>query len=57
MSLRPFSPTAVAEGFCPYGHGRLEVVDLHGRQQGACRPCGCSWYAEAGTTWGCACVP
>jgi hypothetical protein len=47
----------VAEGFCPYGDGPLEVVDLHGRRQGCCRACGCSWYVEGGVVWGCACSP
>lgn len=47
----------VAEGFCPYGHGPLDVVGLHGRRQGCCRRCGCSWYVQAGQVWGCACTP
>jgi hypothetical protein len=56
-ALRSFSFAALAEGFCPYGHGRLDVVDLHGRRQGTCRPCGCSWYVKGGEAWGCACTP
>jgi hypothetical protein len=48
---------AIGEGFCPYGHGRLEITDLHGRPHGTCWPCGCSWYVEAGQVWGCACTP
>jgi hypothetical protein len=58
---QPTSP-AITEGFCPYGHGPLEVVELHGKPHGACRPCGCSWRVQdhpvwGRCVWGCACVP
>jgi hypothetical protein len=50
--------TAVAEGFCPYGHGQLEIAEVHeGRLSGYCLECGCSWYVKDGVLWGSACVP
>jgi hypothetical protein len=52
-----FKRALVYEGACGYGHGPLTVVELHGRRQGACFTCGCSWYAEGDTIWGCPCVP
>lgn len=59
---RPRIHLMIGEGFCPYGHGRLEIASVHGEQAGVCRPCGCSWRLVRnpdGTTtvWGSACIP
>jgi hypothetical protein len=53
----PFA-LAIAEGFCPYGHGPLVVNSLHGKDFGSCPRCGCSWRSgDDGVIWGVACVP
>lgn len=48
---------AVAEGFCPNGHGRLATWRHNERDYGACVTCGVSWRAEPGATFAVACVP
>ena len=54
---RPGSMLPIAEGFCPYGHGPLERVQLHGHETGACFRCRCSWRVSGGQVYGAACIP
>jgi hypothetical protein len=56
LKLPNFALT-IAEGFCAYGHGPLQRVQLHGHETGACLQCGCSWRAVGGQIYAAACVP
>jgi hypothetical protein len=57
MSMVPGFELSIAEGLCPYGHGPLVLVQLHGHESGACLACRCSWRFTGRQVWAAACVP